>query len=87
MNCGNEPGPATGIVEVVDDVARCSREVVDVDVDLVQAQAARVGDGPRVAALVVALVLGELAGEAVHRRRGVGAASAATMLESRPPLR
>ena len=56
------------------------------DLDLVQLEASRRGELACVSALVVSGQR-ELAGEPGKRRAVLSAASAATMLESRPPLR
>ena len=67
-------GPGRRVVEVVDDALDRTEEVIHADVDHTEVQIALVGDGPRVAALVVALVLGEAPGEGLHAlsRRAAG---------------
>ena len=61
------PRPGGRLVEVVDDRLDRADEVVDADVDLVQLEAARSASDAGVAALVELRVLGELAGERLHR--------------------
>ena len=60
-------GPRDGKVKVVHDVTEVRHEIADTDVDFVQLQAARLGKRARIAAFVVAFILGELAGEGVQR--------------------